>query len=89
MSRLGCANGVTGEVLPPDVQVLDDRVVVTFEVAALGPGDATCPGNDLVPYTVELGEPIGDRMLIDGACLDGGPAATTSWCIDDEGVRRP
>ena len=24
----------------------------------------------------------------DGACIDDGPAASTSWCIDDDGVLR-
>lgn len=32
--------------------------------------------NTAVPYTVEFGEPIGDRMPIDRACIDGARAAT-------------
>lgn len=81
VSRLGCNNGQTGTVLDPDVSVEADRIVVTFEVEALPPGSYSCPGNDWVPYQVDLGVPIGERPLVDGACLDG-DAATTGFCAE-------
>ncbi len=79
--RLGCNNGDTGVVLDPAIAVEPDRVVVTFEVEPLPPGAYTCPGNRPVPYTVDLGGPIGERELVDGACL-AGEATTTASCVD-------
>jgi hypothetical protein len=81
VTRLECSGGETGEVLEPTVSPEDDRIVVTFAVEPLPPGDYTCPGNDERPYIVELGEPVGDRELADGACLSG-DAVPTSFCVD-------
>lgn len=81
VTRLGCASGETGEVQEPDVAIEAERVVVTFTVEALSGGDYDCPGNDWVPFQVDIGEPLGDREIVDGACL-GGEAATTSFCSD-------
>jgi hypothetical protein len=87
VSRLGCSGGETGEVLAPDVTLGETEIVVEFRVAPLDPDTAyECPSNDLVPYDVDLGEPIGDRALIDGACA--GEAAETVFCWDGD-VRRP
>jgi hypothetical protein len=86
VTRLGCHGGETGEVLHPGVVVTDDEVVVTFTVAA-DAGTFTCPGNDQVPYEVDLGQPLGDRRLVDGSCSPGAEAATTSSCSEDGGVR--
>ncbi|MEE6272269.1 hypothetical protein V2J56_02775 [Georgenia sp. MJ206] len=84
VTRLACASGVTGEVLEPQVTYEADRVVVEVDVAPLG-GSATsihtCQGNDVVPVRVELDEPIGDRQLVDGACL-AGLAIDTAFCLD-------
>lgn len=79
VTRLGCSGDQTGEVLEPQVTTEDDRIVVTFAVAPLPEGAYPCPGNDLVPYTVQLDDPIGSRELVDGACLSG-EAASTSFC---------
>jgi len=68
VERVGCANGETGEVLPPTIAEGPDEILVRFTVESLGEGDFTCPGNDRVPYDVELSEPIGDRALVDGTC---------------------
>ena len=79
---------MTGRVLAPTVELTDAEVVVTFLVETdLDGGE--CPSNDAVPYEVDLGEPIGDRALVDGACLEGG-AVSTSFCADGavrDGVR--
>lgn len=82
VSRLECASGVTGEVLAPRVTVEDNRIVVTTPVAYTGDDTATWLENDVVPLTVELGEPIGSRSLVDGACLTT-DAADTSFCRDE------
>jgi hypothetical protein len=89
VSRLGCNNGVTGQVLAPEIHASDSEVVVTFSVAAKQPGPATCPGNDQVSYEVDLGERLQGRALIDGQCLPGEDAATTAWCSPDATRFRP
>ncbi len=81
VTRLGCASGVTGEVQEPEVTIEEDRVVVTFTVESLSGGAYYCPGNDWVPYEVEVGEPIGNRELVDGACFTE-EAERTSFCAD-------
>lgn len=81
VTRLECSSGQTGEVLEPHVTADGDRIVVTFTVAPLPEGGYECPSNDQVPYTVQLEEPIGERTLVDGACLSG-PALTTSFCTE-------
>lgn len=70
VSRVSCSDGRTGQVLAPNVAVEHDRIVVTFEVEALPPGRYTCPGNNDVPYRVDVREPIGSRSIVDGWCLD-------------------
>jgi hypothetical protein len=82
VSRLGCNGGVTGKVLQPTIQKSDTRIVVTFTVEAAPPGFHTCQGNDRVPMLVDLGEALGDRQLVDGACRSGAEAATTAFCVD-------
>lgn len=44
-------------------------------------GDHICPGNDEVPYTVDMEEAVGERSLVDGACLED-EAVRTSFCAD-------
>lgn len=84
--RLGCHGGKSAPVDGPVVMIDDAEVVVTF-TADPALGAQTCPGNDLVPVSVDLGEPIGDRRLLDGACLPGSPALATAYCPAD-GDRR-
>ena len=81
VERLGCSGGETGEVLQPTVVITEDQVEVTLYVEPLPPGNYTCPGNKAVSYVVELDEPIGERQLVDGACL-AGEAVATSKCSD-------
>lgn len=82
VSRLGCNDGETGEVLAPTIELDASQIVVTFTVAPAEPGGHTCPSNDIVKFVVDVGEPIGNRELVDGACRNGSDAATTSWCAD-------
>ncbi len=81
VTRLGCASGVTGEVLTPVVSYEQDRVVVVASVAPFTAGAADCQGNDVVPVDLVLTEPVGERTLVDGACLEG-PAVDTSFCLE-------
>lgn len=89
VSRLDCNNGITGEVSAPEIHISESEVVVTFSVAPMRPHAAACPANDQVPYTVDLGEPLRDRALVDGRCLAGGEAATTSFCATGPTRFRP
>jgi hypothetical protein len=86
--RIGCNGGETGQVLPPTALVSDTQVVVTFAVERME-GVATCPGNNEVPYEVDLGVPLGDRALVDGTCTAGGPNSDSGFCAEDGGVRWP
>jgi hypothetical protein len=85
VTRLGCNDGVTGTVNDPNIDVTDDEVVVTFTVSPGPPDIAGCPGNEEAPYQVQLPEPLGDRSMTDGACVDG-EARDTSFCLPS-GVR--
>ena len=62
-----CANGeppVDREVSPAVFPTEDTiRIVVLIEYVQ---GGATCPGNPWFATTFDLGEPLGDRVLIDG-----------------------
>lgn len=78
VTRLGCSSGVTGHVRKPTVKATDDQITVTFTVDPLPEAFYSCIGNPSSTYLVELGEPIGDRELVDGACE--GKAAETSFC---------
>jgi hypothetical protein len=80
VSRMACNNGVTGEVLAPKIDMGPSEIVITFQVAPKQPGEATCPSNAGVPYEVDLGEPIGQRTLVDGECLGDDGAKTTAFC---------
>lgn len=84
VSRVECNSGITGTVNEPSVEFGDEEVVITVRVSPGSPQAATCQGNDEVPYTLRLAQPIGDRVLIDGGCR-GGEAAETVFC--DSAVR--
>ena len=82
VTRLGCNDGVTGAVNPPRVTVSPTDIAIAFTVSPLQTGAAGCPGNDQVEYVVELPEPLGDRPLIDEACVST-EAANTVYCETD------
>lgn len=54
----------TGRVVGPALSFEDDVVVVLFGVQQQS-GAATCPGNPSLPVTIDLGQQIGDRDLVD------------------------
>lgn len=85
VSRLGCNSGVTGQVLHPGIRASETDIIVTFTVEP-DPDGGDCPTNDLVPFEVYLGQRLGDRVLVDGACSGDEGAGRTSFC-DPDGVR--
>ncbi|MGC3994471.1 MAG: hypothetical protein QM779_10255 [Propionicimonas sp.] len=79
VTRLECSGGRTGELLEPVVSVAAGEVIIRVDAVPLGAGLRTCPGNDAVEVAVGLPEPLGDRRLVDAACLEG-DAVRTSAC---------
>lgn len=86
VTRLGCAGGVTGNVLDPEVSFSASSILVKFEVEANKQNLQLCPGNDTVAFDVDLGEPIGERQLIDGSCAAAQHPTPAEVCLND-GVR--
>jgi hypothetical protein len=70
VTRLGCAGGKTGAVLEPTFSTSDTQIIIRANVKSIT-GGARCPGNDSVPVTLTLDEPIGNRDLLDASCLEG------------------
>ena len=81
VSRLSCSSGKTGEIMEPVVSVGQDAIIIRADVQPNPPGGYNCPGNDSVAVLVELPEPIGNRPLLDAACLTG-RAVDTAFCMD-------
>lgn len=61
-----CASGqrATGRIKEPKVERDERQVIVTFTVEPVG--EATCPSNPPTPHRLDLGEPLGQRQLLDG-----------------------
>lgn len=75
--RIGCAGGMTGEVLEPEVEFTSTAITITYEVEPLGTGAVPpCPGNDTVTVRLDLGQRVGDRALVDGGCRERRPVLT-------------
>lgn len=79
VTRLGCSGGKTGEVLEPTFSTSGTQIIIRANVTPRT-GPASCPGNDSVRVTLELNEPVGARVLLDAACLEG-VAVPTSSCV--------
>jgi hypothetical protein len=62
------------------IRVLDLAPAAASVTVLLGvvprPGDHECPGNPETPFTLELPEPLGDRVLLDGSSVPARDAAT-------------
>ncbi|MBE1523988.1 hypothetical protein [Nesterenkonia lutea] len=78
VTRLGCASGETGEVAEVDVDPGEDQIAVRVSVEPLHGSAYNCLGNDVVDMDVVVGEPIGDRELVDAACEHPRAARTAS-----------
>ncbi len=62
-----CASGqpATGRIANPIVDYDESAITITVPVRPVT-GGANCPGNPWTPFVLELDEPIGDRVLLDG-----------------------
>ena len=61
----------------PQVVVSETEVAVAF-AAVSQPGFFNCPGNPSTPVTVELDEPLGDRIVVDGLSFPRRPVGQPS-----------
>jgi hypothetical protein len=62
-----CATGRTAHGrVETVVETTSDEVRLVVGVRRLD-GDQACPGNPPTPVTIELGEPLGDRRIVDAA----------------------
>lgn len=78
--RSECSSGVTGTVLEPAITFSDSEVLIRAAVDPLAAGQPqTCQGNPVVRHTVTLPEPLGERTLMDAACLVE-PDLRTTYC---------
>jgi hypothetical protein len=70
VTEIGCASGQSseGRVEQPLAVFLPDRIVVGFPIAT-AEGRRECWPNPATPVAVELGQPIGERPILDGGRL--------------------
>ncbi len=70
VTEMACASARAADdrIQPPEVVSTPDVVLVTFGVRPLG-GAQSCPGNPSTRIIVELDEPLGERLLVDGSVL--------------------
>ncbi len=88
VTRVECSGGKTGTILQPEVSLGPSDIVIRAAAKPLGGGSQNCPGNDSVTVTITLPEPVGDRPLIDAACLEGS-AVRTSFCAEGPARWKP
>jgi hypothetical protein len=81
VNGLSCNGGAPHIVLEPTIVKSESEIAISFTVEPPSPGFHTCQGGLGSGYPVDLGEPIGNRRLIDPACVEG-EAATTAFCND-------
>ncbi|WP_144121311.1 hypothetical protein [Catellatospora sichuanensis] len=67
VTEMACNGGrsADGRIADPEISYEDDRIVVTMRTVPRG-GANTCQENPETPYRLELDEPLGDRVLMDG-----------------------
>jgi hypothetical protein len=70
VTELACASGQSaeGRIVGPQIVRATDVVLVVFAVRPR-PGGQDCQGNPSTRVPVNIGEPLGDRELIDGGRL--------------------
>jgi len=83
VSSAGCA-----EYVRHSVAFDASEIVITFAVAPVNPRNHCQSQVDpTVAVPVHLDQAVGNRRLLDGACLSGTPASTTSFCVRNGSVR--
>lgn len=79
VTEMSCNSGqpADGRVVGPQIVTSADRVLVIFAVRPR-PGIHDCPSNPSTRIKVDLGEPLGERKLLDGGRLPPGDPAQPS-----------
>jgi len=86
VTRSDCSSGVQGTPVTPVIDVEASTITITFRIKPHISG-GSCQGTPGVAYRVHLGEPLGRRTLVDGACQPGNNGLdTTAFCLQ-HGVR--
>lgn len=80
VTETACNSGqdARGRIRVLDLVPAEASVTVLLGVVPR-PGDHECPGNPETPFTLELPEPLGDRVLLDGSSV---PARDATTCPD-------
>lgn len=78
-TRRGCPAGATSTIHPVVLEYGEDQIVIRADVAAWNDDPADCNGTEEPMASVHLDEPIGQRQLVDAACLSG-EAQGTTYC---------
>jgi hypothetical protein len=67
VTELACNSGqpAVGRVVGPEIVRTPDTILVMFAVRPR-PGNQDCPSNPATRFKVDLGEPLGERRLLDG-----------------------
>lgn len=80
VTETACNSGqdARGRILPPRVITDAETVIVVMTVRARG-GGQECPSNPETLFVLELPEPLGDRLLLDGSSV---PPRDATACPD-------
>lgn len=70
VTERACNSGedAAGRIEVASVEEDDDSVTVTLAVRPRG-GGQSCPSNPETPFVIQLSEPIGERVLLDGSSV--------------------
>ena len=74
VTELACASGRSpeGRIAPPTVIYREDSVTIIFGTRPLA-GTQTCQARPPAEVSVDLREPIGNRVLLDGSVFPAEP----------------
>jgi len=87
ITRTGCSSGEQGQPQTPIVDYTETTITITVRIKP-HIDSGTCEGTADVPYRILLTQPLGQRTMLDGACIPPGTNGleATSFC-SDHGVR--
>lgn len=82
VDRTACSSGepvTPDEVHAPVITFTADSVAVLYVSDPVSPGSHTCQGSMGTPLTLDLGQPLGSRKLLDGAVYPPAPVESSSF----------
>lgn len=87
VTRIGCGSGVTGDITVTKVMTSEDEVSIGLTVEPLKGDTHTCQSNEVVPYTIDLDEPLGQRTLIDASCASSKDSASEVASCQQDAIK--